>query len=201
MTDLHASPAATPPDSRRTRTTALVVGVVLVAFVALLATRSNDQEVRREIIGKSVPAVAGTSLAGDRVDVDTWLGSWVVVNFFATWCVECVQEHPELIEFAERHDDGRARVVSVAFDNAPDDIRAFFAERGGEWPVLADGVASVPLDFGVVAVPETYLVSPTGQVVAVFISGVTADQLDRAIEAAGGIDAAVPVAGGLGGGS
>jgi len=189
MTDLDA-PAPAARRARSTRTTAVVVGVVLLAFVALLATRSNDDKVEREIIGKAVPAVAGTSLAGEPVDVDTWRGSWVVVNFFATWCVECVQEHPELIEFSERHFDGRARVVSVGFDNDPEEIGAFFAERGGTWPVLAEDVATVPLDFGVVAVPETYLVSPTGQVVAVFISGVTADQLDEAIAQAGGIEAA-----------
>jgi cytochrome c biogenesis protein CcmG/thiol:disulfide interchange protein DsbE len=108
------------------------------------------------------------------------------VNFFATWCVPCIREHPELVEFAERHGpDGPGvpvQVISVAFDDNADAIASFFAQRGGDWPVLTEGTGSIALDYGVRGVPESYLVSPAGQVVAVFY-GVTADALDEAIEA------------------
>src|SRR5690606_20070470 len=104
------------------------------------------------------------------------------------------EEHPELVAFAERHTDGRARVVGVGFEDEPEDIEAFFAQRGGDWPVIPQGTGRIALDFGVRAMPESYLVAPDGTVVDVFIAGVTADQLDEAIAAHGGIDSATATA-------
>src|SRR5690606_12069380 len=98
---------------------------------------------------------------------DDHRGEWVVVNFFASWCGPCRQEHPELVAFSERHAArGDASVVSVAFSDAEDDARAFFEELGGDWPVLIEGTGRIGIDFGVTGVPETYLVAPDGTVVA-----------------------------------
>ena len=170
-----------PRGASTARIVASVVGVVLVAFIVLLATRSSEDPVQREIVGRAAPEVAGTAADGEAVSTEDWRGSWVLVNFFATWCVPCVQEHPELIELDERHADGSLQLVSVAFDDTPEEVTRFFAERGGGWPVLTEGTGSIALDYGVRAVPESYLVAPNGQVVAVFISGVTADEVDDTI--------------------
>lgn len=194
-------PAAAPPPRARLGTAqvvAIAVGVVLVLFITVLALGDpGGGDDGRRVVGEPAPPVVGVDLDGQGFDLAEWDGDWVVVNFFATWCVPCVREHPELIAFADEHADGRARVVSVAFDDQPDDIRAFFAERGGDWPVLADDTGSIALEYGVRAVPESYLVAPDGTVVDVFISGVTAAQLDAAIEVNGGLDLADgPTAGG-----
>lgn len=172
------------------RLTASIVGVVLVAFMALLWVSDPGGDSRRAVVGRSVPPVAGVGLDGEPVDIADWAGSWIVVNFFASWCPPCEREHPELVEFSERHSDGRARVVGVGFDDSPDKIREFFDRRGGSWPVIPSDTGSIALAFGVVAMPESYLVAPDGTVVDVFIAGVTADELDEAIAANGGIDGA-----------
>jgi cytochrome c biogenesis protein CcmG, thiol:disulfide interchange protein DsbE len=182
----------------KARTTASVVGVVLVLVVALLgwqvATGGGD-EVRSSIVGRAAPAVQGTAIDGRTVDIDRWRGSWVVVNFFATWCVPCVREHPELVDFAERHVDDDVEMVSIAFDDTPQAIERFFAERGGDWPVLASDTGGMALDYGVRGVPESFLIAPDGRVVGLFY-GVTADGLDGAINAyAGSGQATEPTAG------
>ncbi len=139
----------------------------------------------RSAVGKPAPPIAGMTLAGDVFDLDDQRGRWVVVNFFATWCAGCIQEHPELVAFSERHAAGDAIVVTVAFDDSPEAVRGFFERAGGDWAVLAGDVGSVPVNYGVTAVPETYLVSPAGYVVDKLVgaSGVTADRLDARIAA------------------
>lgn len=162
------------------RWVAAVVGLVLIAFIAVLATRESvdARGVSSALIGKPVPSVRGTTLTGETFDIDDHRGRWVVVNFFATWCVPCQVEHPELVRFTDEHrDDGLVQVVSVAFQDDPAVIRRFFAERGGEWPVVVGDTGPTALSFGVTGVPESYVVSPEGIVVAKFL-GVTADQLD-----------------------
>ncbi len=165
------------------RNLALGVGVVLVLFVALLATRSPSEErfASNPMIGRAVPALSATSIDGTPVDIDALKGTWVVVNFFAVWCTPCRIEHPELVEFSERHAAaGDAVVISVAYEEEAQRLRDFFAENGGDWPVVVGDDARTALEFGVTGVPESFVVSPAGQIVAHF-TGVTADGLDAVI--------------------
>jgi cytochrome c biogenesis protein CcmG/thiol:disulfide interchange protein DsbE len=164
----------------------VVVAVLVVAFVVVLATREPASERRADspLIGEITPALAAPeTLDGGSFDIDDHRGQWVVVNFFATWCPPCVEEHPELVAFDDAHRaSGDAVVVSVVYNDQPEDVREFFATNGGDWPVIADsGLAAV--DFGVVGVPETYLVAPNGYVVQKYTGGVTQEAIDADIAA------------------
>ena len=79
---------------------AAVVGVVIVAFIVLLATRGVHENERSDApIGEAVPNVAGVSYDGSTFDLEEILAAnrllppeeqvWVVVNFFASWCIPC----------------------------------------------------------------------------------------------------------------
>jgi cytochrome c biogenesis protein CcmG/thiol:disulfide interchange protein DsbE len=165
------------------RNAAIVVGIVVIALIALLATgKTNDQrQPSAKIVGQIVPAVSGTTLTGAPYDIDLHQGKWVVVNFFASWCTPCRIEQPELVKFAAAHQAaGDVEIVSVAFQDKDADVASFFATSGGDWPVLVGDTGSIALSFGVTAVPESYVISPTGQVVAKF-EGVTAGALDSVI--------------------
>ena len=152
-------------------------------FVALLATRKSGDQRQPEarIVGQAVPEVQGTTLTGESYDIDARRGNWVVVNFFASWCTPCTVEQPELVRFAQEHaKDGDVKLVSVTFQDTDEKVRAFFDSSGADWPVLVGDTGSIALSFGVTAVPENYLISPDGQVVAKF-ENVTAAQLDSVL--------------------
>lgn len=162
--------------------TTAVVAVVLVAFIVVLATRdpATDRQAESPLIGNVAPPLTGetiTDAGGTSYDLDLQRGQWVVVNFFATWCTPCITEHPELVDFAERHADlGDASVVSVVFDDRASNVTDFFEENGGDWPVVDGG--EVILNWAVAQVPESFLVNPDGVVVARITGGVTVDGLD-----------------------
>jgi cytochrome c biogenesis protein CcmG/thiol:disulfide interchange protein DsbE len=164
------------------RIAASIVGVMLVAFIIVLVTRDTNSgtRVKSSLFGEVVPEVAGETLDGTVFNVDSARDRWVVVNFFASWCVPCENEHPELIEFASRHPED-ALIVSVPFGDTEEDARAFFEERGGDWPVVLDPKAEHAVSFGVLQPPESYLVAPSGIVVAKWLGEITADELDRVI--------------------
>jgi cytochrome c biogenesis protein CcmG/thiol:disulfide interchange protein DsbE len=162
----------------------LPIAVAMALFVILLATRDPAAERAQNstAIGQITPLIEGEDLDGQWFDIDEHRGKWVVVNFFSTTCIPCIVEHPELVEFSERRaatDD--AIVVSVAFDDSAANVRDFFLEHGGVWPVITGDTGSIAVDFGVTAVPESYLVAPSGIVAAKLIGGVTADDLDARI--------------------
>ncbi|MEZ5375525.1 MAG: TlpA disulfide reductase family protein [Acidimicrobiales bacterium] len=160
------------------RTISIVVGVVVVAFIALLAYGgTNPTQASSRLVDKRVPAVQGETLAGGTYDIDSARGRWVLVNFFATWCPGCIDEHPDLVELEQYgNETGAIEVVSIVFDDDPDKVAELFAELGGSWPVLADD-GQLAVTFQIAQVPESFLVDPSGVVVAHATGGIKADDI------------------------
>jgi len=172
-----------PPASFTARIVTVVIGGLLIGLIAVLATRDevDGGADSSPLVGHVVPALSGTTLDGTTFDIDSARGSWVLLNFFASWCIPCHEEHPELVAFAERHADGSARVVSVTMpSDRPSDTRAFFEKNGGSWPVIV-GADSAPATFVVLQVPESFLIAPSGVVVGKWNGQLTADEVDAVI--------------------
>ena len=181
--------AAPPRRGHTALLSALAVGVVVaLLFVVLHNSKpATDRAVTSPLLGKVAPAIRASALDGSRFDLDALRGQWVLLNFFATWCVPCRNEHPELLSFERRHEQaGDAAVVSVVFDDTADQVRDFFADNGGEWPVVVGNEGEIALDFGVAGVPESFLVDPSGVVRYKLVGGVTSTGLDRLLTQGGG---------------
>ena len=186
MTDLGVVEERTG-GSKLARNAAIVVGVVLVAFIALLATRGTSTPISSRIVGQAAPDFSGRTLDGTTWTMASHRGEWVVVNFFATWCTPCRIEDPQLQQFVIAHAGDPVRVISVAFSDDADSIREFWTSERNSWPVIPSDTGSIALDYGVTKVPESYVVAPSGLVVAGFYGGVTAAGLDKVIADNGGM--------------
>lgn len=154
----------------------------MVALVAIFATREPavNKVADSQLIGTVAPEITAPDIEGTTVRASRFRGRYVVVNFFASWCVPCRQEHPELLNFSARHvRTGDAQVLSVVFNDDVDAARRWFEDNGGDWPVLQDPRGRVALDFGVGKPPETFIIDPDGVVVTRIVGPVTADGLDR----------------------
>jgi len=177
-----------PGRGRTALVAAVVVGLLAVAFVVVLATRdpSTERSTQSPLLGRVAPTIVGPTLDGGEYALSDHRGRWVVVNFFATWCTPCIVEHPELMDFQERHAElGDATVVSVLFDDRPDTAQAFFEREGGDWPVVIDDDGAASVAYGVARVPESFVVAPDGTVVQRLVGGITAEQLDGVLAAFG----------------
>ena len=184
MTDIDTETVEQEGKPRTALVASVVIAVLVALLVVVLATRdsSNERSTQSPLIGKIAPTVAGTTIDGEEVSATDLRGRWVVVNFFASWCVPCLEEHPELLAFDAAHRaEGDAALVGVTFDNKSEDARAFFEEHGGTWPVIDDPENSIGVAFGVAQVPETFVIAPDGTVVQRYAGKVTRAALDELI--------------------
>lgn len=166
---------------------ALATAAVIAGLFVVLAGAGNDdnhESARTPLLGRPAPQAIGEFDDGSRFDLSRRKGSWVVLNFFASDCVPCQEEHPELVAFDESGPPGE--LVTVVYGDDRDNVEAFFAERGGGWPVVYDEDGSIATAFGVTLVPETWIIDPNGYVYWRTIAKVTADQLDGVIASAQG---------------
>jgi cytochrome c biogenesis protein CcmG/thiol:disulfide interchange protein DsbE len=146
---------------------ALVIGGLFWVLAGSKAGISDTQGlVDSPLIGRPAPAVRSTTVDDAPFDLARRKGSWVVVNFFNSTCIPCQAEHPALLNFVAQQatlgGDGAEFYSVVQPPNSDDDIRAFFVERGGDWPVVRDDDGTINVAFGVAQVPETFIVDPDG---------------------------------------
>ena len=186
MTDPESevAPSAEAQKPHTALVASLVMAVLVALLVAVLATRdsSNERTTQSPLIGRIAPPTAGETIDGGTFSSADQRGRWVVVNFFASWCTPCREEHPELQAFDAAHRaEGDAVLVSVTFDDTAEDARDFFAKRGGDWPVIDDPENSIGVAYGVAQVPETFVIAPNGTVVQRFAGAVTQRALEDLI--------------------
>ncbi|THD77494.1 MAG: DsbE family thiol:disulfide interchange protein [Phenylobacterium sp.] len=148
----------------------LVVLAALGALFGLFALHHDPHVEPHALVGKPVPDITLPSLDdGHLVKVrDLAKDGPVVVNFFASWCGPCAVEAPELMKMKANG----VRIIGVAYEDAPPkgshaDTQAFLNRLGDPFAQrLADDDGRAGIEFGVTGVPETYLVSPNGMVLA-----------------------------------
>lgn len=165
---------------RTARYSALGVAVVAVALVAVLATRPPATMVMADspLVGKSAPPIVAKSFAGPTVSLASMRGRWVLVNFFASWCDACRQEEPQLEQFLYARPGGiRTDVLGVLYGDTEGDGESFQSSEGATWPSVVDNGGLIASDYGVGSLPRSYLVSPTGQIVASIDGAVTSADL------------------------
>jgi len=151
---------------------ALAVAVVLAGLFVVLAngkSGSDDKSgvVDSPLLNKPAPSVKGVSTAGQQLDLSRRKGSWVVVNVFNSDCAPCKAEHVELRLFVSQQSTlgpNGAELYTIAQGDTKEKVDAFFAERGGDWPVLLDEDGTLSVAFGVAQVPETFIIDPDGYV-------------------------------------
>lgn len=90
-------------------------------------------------------------------------GSAYVLNVFASWCVSCVAEHPLLVELARQN--SQMRLVGLNYKDEPEAALQWLARFGNPFEIVLDDRAGlVGIDWGVIAVPETFVVDAEGVV-------------------------------------
>ena len=192
MVELGDGVVEIEPDEngRRSRRVAPYIagGVAIVVFalfvVLLTADKGRQESAASPLIGNVAPDASGVLVDGSPFELSRRKGSWVVLNFFTHNCVPCIREHPELIEFVKQQralgNDG-AELYTIVRDSTRDQVDDFFAQRGGDWPIVYDPTYEFSNRFGVSLVPETWIIDPSGVVRARIISEVTAEGLGALI--------------------
>jgi cytochrome c biogenesis protein CcmG/thiol:disulfide interchange protein DsbE len=170
------------PGRHTARWVAATALVIAAGLIAVLATRppAVTVEAQSPLVGRAAPPVEGVTVDGAHFRLARAPGHYVVVNFFAAWCVPCEEEGPQLVAFQFEHQrTGSASMVSVVFNDTTDEARSYQAKIGATWPTLADTSGALALAFGARENPTSFVIAPDGRVVASVLGGVTTSGLDR----------------------
>lgn len=163
----------------------LVIAVLVGLIVVLgLGFRRDPRDIRSAVVGGAAPAFRLERLDGNgTVALDELRGKVVVVNFFASWCVPCREEHPALVRTWERYRTSDVVLVGILYQDSVEAGLAFVRRLGGTWPTVADEDGRTALGFGVFGIPETFFIGRDGVISGRHIGPIDEETLIRGIEA------------------
>ena len=152
------------------------LAVVALLGFGLIANGNASVAVGEPVPDGPLPRL-GAEGEGQLAD---YRGKWVLVNFWASWCNPCRTESPTIERFATKHRDNLV-VVGINTEDLSEDALAFVDEFDLSWEMLRDGDGSRKDDFGIVALPESFLVDPQGKIAVIRRGAVDAAYLDDQI--------------------
>ena len=139
--------------------------MAVLAVVGLLVFGLASKGSSRLEAGEAVPTTGLPLLEGGGSEsLADYRGRWVLVNFWASWCLPCRAEAPALEEFQRRHGGPGFTVLGIDTQDLSGDARAFVEKYGLSYPQLRDGGGDTADEYGTTGVPENFLVDPTGEV-------------------------------------
>ena len=167
MNDTRASePARSVPSSGGLSWKILLIGTLLLLPFVWVFVRGFSLDPRRmdaPLVGKPAPAFALKRLADDHPVTSADLrGKPLVLNFWATWCIPCRDEHPVLVQGAKHYGE-RFHFVGVVYQDRKESVTQWLERYGGHaYPTLIDIDGKVAIAYGVYGVPETYFIDAEG---------------------------------------
>ncbi len=151
----------------------LILLLMIVTFSTVVADQNDEP------VDFTLPRLGGGEIA-----LSDYLGGWVVVNYWATWCAPCRKEIPELSQLHDERDD--VTVLGLAFEDTDDEaFETFLAEFHTSYPILRVDVYHPPEPFGAPKVlPTTIILDAEGRVAKTYLGPVTREVIERFVDAA-----------------
>ncbi len=153
-------------------TTMVTIDVLAMQPRAMQARQEDGRQIAERIL----------TLDGEAVSLDDYRGAPLVLNFWATWCVPCREEIPDLVAFSRRRQD--VPVLGIASGEHPDRLRISALQLGISYPVLRAGDRILER-FGVLALPRTVVLDARGEISGVHSGPITLEELEELVLRAG----------------
>jgi thiol-disulfide isomerase/thioredoxin len=131
-------------------------------------------------VGQQAPDIQLMTLDEKKVNLSTFKGKKVILNFWATWCPPCQDEIPALEKFHQKHKDIEMIGVADYIGEKKDlnFIKNFVNKNSMNYRILIDENGDNFRKYGVLSIPTTYFINPNGEVVFKQIGPLTEKQLN-----------------------
>lgn len=167
----------------------VVVAAIAVMVTGIIFTSRFDRDItltQSPLIDEPAPGVDIRYLdSADEFRLSDYRGNIVVVNFWASWCLNCRVEHEALNAAAVGYQDLGVTFVGIAYQDDESASQAFLEElgRGDPYVYGVDEGSRVAVEFGVLGLPETFFIDRDGIIRGKVSGPVNLDFLGRTIEA------------------
>lgn len=154
-----------------------VCAVIGLLGFGLLSKGETKIALGEPVPDRELPVLGGPGAAS----IGDYRGRWVLVNLWASWCVPCRQEAPDLDRFAQRYRERGVSVLGINVQDNSDDALAFLRDYGVAYEQLRSVGDERSAAFGSTGVPENFLVDPGGRLAFIWRGPVDQSFLEQEV--------------------
>ena len=168
------------------RKSVLLVVVIILVFgiyrVGWRGSRSAKPGRPLSVVHSVAPDFSLQDLSGQPLNLASYRGKVVLLDFWATWCTPCRAEIPRFVEFQDRYRDQGLQVIGISMDDGPKPVLDFYREFKMNYPVALGNEKVAQAYGGVLGLPVTFLIDRDGRVAAKYVGEVQMATLEQGIE-------------------
>jgi len=122
------------------------------------------------LLHKKAPEFVRTDLHHRKLDLRTYRGKVVLLDFWATWCASCQLEMPRFVAWQTQYGSRGLQIIGISMDDDPELARKMYEKQGLNYPVAMGDEKLGRLYGGVLGLPFAFLIDSQGKVQAIFRS-------------------------------
>ncbi|MFZ1050631.1 MAG: redoxin domain-containing protein [Candidatus Sulfotelmatobacter sp.] len=149
----------------------ILLGLALIAIAGLyFITRHHGAPTGMR--GKGIaeqslaPDFSLPDLTGQKLDLSSYRGKVVLLDFWATWCDACRDEIPHFVELQNKYGGQGLQIIGVSMDDGPEPVRDFYQRFKMNYPVVMGNAKTGELYGGVLGLPIAFLIGRDGRISA-----------------------------------
>jgi len=150
------------------------------SIISLIQQHEEIRKNRRTLTnGAKFPDFSEKDLLGNPLSVSKYEDKVVLVEFWATWCVPCVAELPNIIKAYKKHHADGFEVIGISLDQDEQKLKSFLKAKEIPWPQYFDGKEwqnKLAAKYGIDSVPATFLLDRQGKIIGQDLRGETLEE-------------------------
>ncbi|MBK8616758.1 MAG: TlpA family protein disulfide reductase [Anaerolineales bacterium] len=157
----------------------VALGIMLFLLLNKNAASAQDFSAVPAQVNFFAPELILEDLAGNRVSLNDYRGSVVLVNLWATWCPPCREEMPALQKFYEKYKADGFVLIAIDQEETREVVAPFVKEFGLTFPIWLDADYLAQREFNTMNLPSSYVIDRTGKVRLMWIGGISKNNLEK----------------------
>ena len=157
----------------------LFVVTGLIAVAAAFYVTHRQQNAKPTPL--PAPEFSLPTLNGETLDLATYKGKVVLLDFWATWCDSCREQIPQFVELQNKYREQGLQIIGVSMDDEPKPVREFYQQFNLNYPVVMGNAKTGELYGGVLGLPIAFLIGRDGRIYKKHIGATEIAVIEREI--------------------
>jgi peroxiredoxin len=133
-------------------------------------------------VGSTAANFSSQDIDGKPLDLASYHGKVVLLDFWATWCVPCQAEIPHFVEFQDKYHDQGFSAVGISMDDGPEPVKAFYQKYKMNYPVAMGTTKLAESYGGILGLPVTFLIGRDGRIAAKYVGLTETEKIQQKLE-------------------